>query len=99
MYTKAMDSKIKDYIENKAQIDTITILEGKHVTGKILYGLYLTVIVRQNLFGVGFMNGDVCLVLGETLDGQLVLKKLEDNKEGIVNKNQVRIAEWVPYKF
>ena len=99
MYTNVMDNRIKDYIENKAQIDTITILNNKYITGKILYGLHLIVSVRRNLYEEGFMNGDVCQVLGETLEGQLVLKRLEDSKEGIINKNDVKSAEWVSYKF
>lgn len=99
MYTKLMDDKVKYFIENTAQTGTITILDGEKITGKILYGLYLVVKTNINLYQVGFMNGDVCLVLGETNDGELVLKRIEDNKEGIVNKNQVSSADWVPYKF
>lgn len=99
MYTKAMDNRIEKFIKNEAPISTITILNEQHITGKILRGLYLVVKMNINLYEVGFLNGDVCLVLGETDDDKLVLKRIEDGKEGIVNKDQVSSADWIPYKF
>lgn len=99
MYSKAMDNTIKDFIENKARIGTITIIDGECVVGKILDRLYLTVKTNINIYEVGFSNGDVCKVLGETNEGKLVIKRIEDGKEGIVHKNQVNSAEWVVYKF
>ena len=99
MYTKLMDDKVNHFIENTALIGNITVINGEQIYGKILNGLYLVVKTNINLYEVGFFNGDVCLVLGETLDGKLVLKRIKDNKEGIVKKAQVSSAEWVPYKF
>ena len=99
MYTKAMDERIKEFIKNEALIGTITILNGEHIKGKILYGLYLVVKTNINLYDIGFFNGDVCLVRGETLDNNLVIKRIKDQKEGIVDKNKISSADWITYKF
>lgn len=99
MYTKTMDNKIKEFIENEAKMGVITIINGEKIFGKILNNLHLIVKVNVNLYHEEYFNGDICEVLGETLDGRLILKRIEDNKENIISKNQVSSAEWISYKF
>ncbi len=67
------------------------------ITGKYLANLHIIVKIHINVLDAGFLNGDICRVLGETPGEKLLVKRLEDKKIGIVSKDQVSIPKWAPY--
>ena len=97
--SKAFEARIRQVINERTDTEVFEIMNGKKILGKNLQSLYLVVKVAINLPHEGFCNMDVCYVLGETHDGKLVIKRIEDNHKGIVDKKHVRFPEWKPYDF
>lgn len=97
--SEAFETRIKQVIQERSNTAIIEIIDNKKIKGKNLESLYLIVKVSRNLYQQGFMNMDICHVLGETLDNKLVIRRIEDNYKGIVEKKDVRFPEWKAYEF
>jgi len=97
--SKAYNERIKQYIQETPSDQTIIIFNGEKIIGKKFEDICAVVKVARNLFKEGFMNMDICYVLGETTLGQLVIRRIEDNRFGVVNKTDVRYPEWNSYEF
>jgi len=92
-----MKNKIKNYINNQPICPTIAIINGERIQGKYLENIDLIIKVNVNVFNVGFCNRDICRIVGETIDSKLIVKRLEDGKIGIVEKNKVSLPVWEKY--
>jgi len=92
-----MKNKIKNYINNQPICPTITIINGEKIQGKYLENIDLIIKVNVDVFNAGFSNRDICRIIGETIDDKLVVKRLEDGKVGIVEKNKVSLPVWEKY--
>lgn len=95
----AFNEKIRQYIEKVPDNKTIGVINSQEVKGKYFSCISLVVKISRNLFTEGLRNMDICYVLGETTDGKLLVKRIEDNHIGIVNKEDVRYPEWNSYEF
>jgi len=92
-----MKNKIKNYINNQPICPTIAIINGERIQGKYLENIDLIIKVNVNVFNVGFCNRDICRIIGETIDDKLVVKRLEDDKVGIIEKSKVSLPVWEKY--
>jgi len=92
-----MKNKIKNYISNQLICSNIAIVNGEKVQGKYLENIDLIVKINVNIFNVGFCNRDICRIVGETIDGKIVVKRLEDGKIEIIEKNKISLPVWEKY--
>jgi len=92
-----MKNKIKNYINNQPICPTIAIINGERIQGKYLENIDLIVKINVNIFNVGFCNRDICRIVGETIDGKIVVKRLEDGKIEIIEKNKISLPVWEKY--
>lgn len=99
--SKVLESKIKQTIQGRSNTLVIGIVDNEKIEGKYLGDMknYLVVKVSRNLFQEGFLNMDICYVLGETVDNKLLIQRLDDNHTGIVEKKHVLFSEWKAYEF
>lgn len=93
----AYQASVNNFIKNQPL--NLIRYKGTYINAKWLEGLRITVKVSQNLFDKGFFNGDICEVLAELENGNLWIKRLEDNHQDIVDKKYLRRAEWQKYDF
>ena len=96
-YENLMKNKIKNYISNQPICPTIAIINGEKIQGKYLENIDIIIKININVFDAGFSNRDICRIIGETIDDKLVVKRLEDGKIGIVEKNKVSFPIWERY--
>jgi len=98
---KVLESKINQAIQERSSTLVIGIVNNEKIVGKFLGDMknYLVVKISRNLFQEGFMNMDICYVLGETSDNKLLVQRLEDKHMGIVEKKYVKFPEWKSYEF
>lgn len=97
--SKQFEQRIKEVIGERPNYSTIEFINGEEIKGKDLRSLYLVVRVARNLFEKALNNMDICYVLGETKDNELVIKRIEDNHIAVVDKKSVQFPEWKPYEF
>lgn len=64
---------------------------------KWLEGLDIIVRVNQNLYEKEFLNRDICLVLAEQENGNLLIQRLTDKHESFVEKKYLNYPEWSKY--
>lgn len=89
----------KKYIKDAKVDNIIEIINGEKIVGKHLKHLHLIVKVNINTYDAELSNQDICEVLGETLEGKLVIQRLYDKHIGIINKERVSIPDWQPYSY
>ena len=87
---------IKKHISKLPIIGLIDV-NGEEIKGKYLEDIDLIVRVNINIHKVGLFNRDICRVIGETIDEKIIVKKLEDDHVGIVEKRQVDLPMWLEY--
>ena len=94
-----MKNKIKNYINNQPICPTIAIINGERIQGKYLENIDLIIKVNINVFDTGFCNRDICRIIGETIDGKLVVKRLEDYKIGVIETSKLTLLVWEKYNL
>ena len=94
-----MKNKIKNYIKEQPIRPNIAIINGEKIQGKYLENIDIIVKININDYSVGFLNRNICRIVGETIDGKLVVQRLEDGKIGIVEKNKVSLPVWEKYNL
>ena len=87
---------IRKYISKLPIIGLIDVNE-EEIEGKYLEDIDLIVRVNINIHKVGLFNRDICKVIGETIDGKIIVKKLEDGIIRIIEKRQVDLPMWLEY--
>jgi len=87
---------IKKHISKLPIIGLIDV-NGEEIKGKYLEDINLIVRVNRNLYKVKLLIGDICKVFGETIDGKIIVEKLEDGIIRIVEKRQVDLPMWLEY--
>ena len=92
-----MKEVIRKHIDNQPIYPTIAIINGERIQGKYLENIDLIVRININNFDAGLWNRDICRVIGETFDGKIVLRRLEDGHTGIVEKEQIKLPVWEKY--
>jgi len=94
---KKMKDKVKEYIAKQPDYINLININGEMIKGKYLKDIDIIVKVNINNFNTGFLNRDICRVIGETVDGKIVLQRLEDGHTGIVEKEQIKLPVWEKY--
>jgi len=92
-----MKELIKTHIDKQPIYPTIAIINGERIQGKYLKNIDLIVRINVNIYQYGLFNRDICRVVGEAIDGNIVVEKLEDSHVGIVEKRQVDLPMWLEY--
>jgi len=92
-----MKEVIRKHINDQPICPTIAIINGERIQGKYLENIDLIVRINTNIHQYGLCNRDICRVVGEVIDGNIVVKRLEDNHVGIVEKRQVDLPMWLEY--
>jgi len=94
-----LKNKIKNYINKQPICPNIAIINGERIQGKYLENIDLIVKINTNVFDAGFCNRDICRIIGETIDGKLVVKRLEDYKIGVIETSKLTLLVWEKYNL
>ncbi len=95
MYSDELLKRKIDYINNMP-ITQIRFNGGKYI-GRDISGAHIVVKVIMNLFNPGFFNMDICEVIAELPNNQILIKRQTDNHMDIVDRKYVEIPIWQPY--
>ena len=92
-----MKEVIRKHIDNQPIYPTIAIINGERIQGKYLENIDLIVRININNFDAGLWNRDICRVVGETINGKIIVRNLENGIVGIVEKRKVDLPMWLEY--
>ena len=92
-----MKELIRKHIDKQSN-ESIINVNGREIIGKYLEDIDLIVRMNSNVYSFGFLNcRDICRVIGETLEGKIIVKRLEDGHVGIVVKEKLDLPMWLEY--
>lgn len=94
---RLVNEQIEIYIRSQPIVPIMVL--GESYQGRMLESLNLIVRIAINIPSEMFLNGDICRVIGILEDDRVVVKNLEDERVGIVEKNQILIPLWDDFPF
>lgn len=94
-YQEKSKNRTKEFIDKQPLMPIQ--FQGRSIIGKWIEGADIIVRVSINLYDQGFLNRDICRVLAELDYENMLIKRLEDGHEGIIEKKFLELPVWKSY--